>query len=464
MVYFSVPRSFGNTVLFVFSLIFYIIGEGWNVWILFFSIFVNYLFALCIDFFRASRIYSSKFNVSFILWIAVFSNIIILGYFKYADFFAENINELYRTLGGGPSDLISLGKIALPLGVSFFTFQSLSYVFDVYYGNARAAKNPLMVATYIALFPKLVVGPIVRYSEIERDLSQRRVDLAGFVEGVYRFAIGLAEKLFLAGPAGQLADQVFSMPSNQLDVVSSWWGVVWYTLQIYFDFSAYSNMAIGLGRMFGFHFPENFNYPYISRSIKEFWRRWHITLSRWFRDYVYIPAGGNRKGALRMYSNLLLVFLLTGFWHGAAWNFIIWGLWHGLFLVLERVFSRKIGDDGTTAKCAWLADLSAWIYTILVVMTGWVMFRCETMLQAFDFFRAMSGSGVPVSDLSFITFPRMFLLVCCLLFASPVLDKWAFPLRENFSLFKLIVAVTCLVLSLPLILSSGYSPFVYFRF
>jgi len=313
VVYYIVPKRLRNIVLLIASLIFYFIGERWQIWILLVSVIINYGLALCIE--------SSKGRVraKLFVWLAVFSNLSLLGYFKYANFIADNINGFHVTFfTGATSHLLAFEQIALPLGISFFTFQALSYVIDVYYGRVNTSRNPLTIATYIALFPQLVAGPIVRYAEIEKELLQRKFRADVFVEGIYRFSVGLAAKLLLANPCGQLADQVFSMPHDQLDLMSSWWGVIWYTLQIYFDFSAYSHMAIGLGRMFGFHFPENFNYPYISKSIREFWRRWHMTLSRWFRDYVYIPLGGNRKGAVRTYVNLLIVFLLTGFWHGAA--------------------------------------------------------------------------------------------------------------------------------------------------
>lgn len=461
LIYFIFPKQLGNFILLAFSLAFYFIGEGWQIWILICSVIINYAFALCIEFSRSYAKERVWFQQKLFLWVAVAANLVLLGYFKYANFLVENISELSRAVTGEFPAFLAIKQIALPLGISFFTFQALSYVIDVYSGQVRAARNPLTVATYISLFPQLVAGPIVRYSEIEKELFQRKFSTAGFLEGVYRFSIGLAAKLLLANPAGQLADQVFSMPSGQLDLVSSWWGVVWYTFQIFFDFSAYSNMAIGLGRMFGFHFPENFNYPYISRSIREFWRRWHMTLSRWFRDYVYIPLGGNRKGDARTYINLLVVFLLTGFWHGAAWNFIVWGLWHGLFLSLER--SVPAGWSGL-AKRYRIINLCLWGYALLVVMIGWVMFRCETLTQTLDFFKAMTGNGLQVNDLSFITWSRLLFFSACVLFATPVLQKWAFPVDENMTFFKFATSVTCLTLSLPAILSSGYSPFLYFRF
>lgn len=461
-VYYLTPHRSRNGVLLFASLLFYCIGEQWQVWILLASVGINYGFALGIGHCISAPDPHKKAQAKGFLWLAVCANLALLGYFKYANFFADNINSLHAsTLSGAHSPLFSLQQIALPLGISFFTFQALSYVIDVYYRRVETAKNPLTVATYITLFPQLVAGPIVRYAEIEKELLHRRFRHDVFVEGIYRFSIGLASKLLLANPCGQLADQVFSMPPGQLDLATSWWGVVWYTLQIYFDFSAYSHMAIGLGRMFGFHFPENFNYPYISRSIREFWRRWHMTLSRWFRDYVYIPLGGNRKGAGRTYFNLLVVFLLTGFWHGAAWNFIVWGLWHGFFLVLERFFpdrwAAKAGQN-RAIQC------TAWGYAILVVMAGWVLFRCDSMGQTLAFFKAMGGLGMEVTRLDFITPTRLIFLFVCVFFATPCLHKWAFPSRETLTLFKFAAAATCLALSLPMLLSAGYSPFLYFRF
>ena len=375
-VYFLVPARARNVFLLIASLFFYAWGEGFYVLIMLASIAFNYVFGLLLDHHRESA------RRRIILWVAVSVNLLILGCFKYANFFVDNLNTLLGQLDVGA---VALDPVHLPIGISFFTFQAISYVVDVYRGTASAQKNPINSALYISLFPQLIAGPIVRYHHIARQISDRVVNLDGFTSGLSRFSIGLGKKMLLANPLGVVADQVFAIPAEGLTFTLAWIGISCYALQIYFDFSGYSDMAIGLGRMFGFRLLINFRYPYTSLSIREFWRRWHISLSRWFRDYLYIPLGGNRKSHWRVNLNLLVVFVLCGLWHGASWNFAIWGLIHGAFLAAER-----------TRFGGWLAGQARTVqrlYLLLVVLFAWVFFRADTLTYAVSYSAAMLGLG-----------------------------------------------------------------------
>jgi alginate O-acetyltransferase complex protein AlgI len=364
-----------NAVLLVASLFFYAWGEQGFVLLLLTSIGLNHVFGIWIDRWRARP------SVRFVVGAAVAANLMFLGAFKYANFLADNWNALF----GAFLPRIEIDPVHLPLGISFFTFQALTYVIDIYRGEAPAQRGLLRTALYISLFPQLVAGPIVRYHTIAARLAHRVVTRSGFAEGVRRFVIGLGKKVLLANGLAVPADAIFAIPDEALTFELAWAGVLCYTLQIYFDFSGYSDMAIGLGRMFGFRFPENFQYPYASRSIREFWRRWHISLSSWFRDYLYIPMGGSRVSPLRTQLNLLAVFFLCGLWHGASWNFVVWGLFHGCFLAAERsAFGRWLDR-------AWRPLRHA--YVLLVVVVGWVFFRAETLPQALAYLGAMAGLG-----------------------------------------------------------------------
>ena len=360
--------------------------------------------------------------------------------------------------------VIDIGNIELPIGISFFTFQSLSYLVDVYRGEVRAQRNLLDLGTYIALFPQLIAGPIIRYHDIAKQLKRRSVTGASFLEGMNRFILGLARKLLIANNAGFLADQVFNLPHEQLSTPISWLGVLCYALQIYYDFAGYSDMAIGLGKMFGFDFLENFNFPYISKSIREFWRRWHISLSSWFRDYLYIPLGGNRNGTFLTYLNLGFVFFVTGLWHGASWNFVIWGLFHGFFMVVERLVK---------VKPFFLSTFLSHVYVLLVVCVAWVFFRVETISEAIFFLRKMffytnEGSLKPLLYLD----PFLILIIGIgILFSTPiglVMYKKScnfLSLSENQQQL-LIYAGSMLLLffSLTQLARTTYNPFIYFRF
>jgi alginate O-acetyltransferase complex protein AlgI len=367
------PARFRNAFILFASFVFYAAGSGQLIWILAFSIVWNHLFAHAI----------AKKRSRLILGLGVGVNLGLLGYFKYANFFWFEISSSLATMGITVDQ--SVLSIVLPIGISFFTFQATSYLIDVYRKVVAPAASLVGFGMYLANFPQLIAGPIVRYATIEKNIHHRPISLAGFNEGIYRFAIGLGKKILLADPLGELADQVFALPANELTTPLAWLGVSAYTLQIYFDFSGYSDMAIGLGRMMGFKFPENFDQPYRSRSITEFWRRWHMTLSSWFRDYLYIPLGGNRHGRSRTYFNLFLVFLVCGLWHGAAYTFIAWGLFHGVLLTIERILynTRGIRPSG----------MPGFVLTLFLVMLGWVLFRSETLGAAWVYLSALFGAG-----------------------------------------------------------------------
>ncbi len=358
------------------SLLFYFWGEGGYVVVLIASVLGNYGLALLIqEYDEADR------KRKIVLSLAIFFNIGLLVFFKYLDF----IIGQFGFLGLLKGFTRGLPAMYVPIGLSFFSFKALSYVIDVYRRDVKAQRNIIDYSLYHAFFPQLLAGPIARFGDMASQMAGRRVTLDGFRSGMERFIIGLGKKVLIANQLGPVVDQIFSLPVNRLSCSVAWLGIISYTLQIYFDFSGYTDMAIGLGRMFGFNTPENFNYPYISRSIREFWRRWHITLSEWFRDYLYIPLGGNREGSYKTYVNLLVVFLLCGLWHGASWTFIVWGLWHGLFIAFERT---KPGS-----KLSRLGILSH-VYACFVFVLGWVFFRSADMAQAVNYMRALFGLNV----------------------------------------------------------------------
>ena len=370
LVYFAVPWGAKNLVLLLASLFFYFYGEPVYTLLLLASTLSAYLHGLLIDKTRGTP--ASRF----FLWSSVITSVALLGFFKYSDFFIRNVNALF-------SAQIPLLQLALPIGISFYTFQTLSYTIDVYRGDARVQKSFLRLATYVALFPQLIAGPIVRYTTVEEELSHRSHSPENFALGVRRFVLGLAKKVIIADTLGQLVSDFTA--STDRSVLFYWIYALAVSLQLYFDFSGYSDMAIGLGRIFGFHFLENFNYPFISKSIAEFWRRWHMSLGQWFRDYVYIPLGGNRVGRGRWIFNVLAVWMLTGFWHGADWTFVCWGLYFALFLVVERLFLQKVLD-----KCpAFVSHL----YVILVFLVSFVLFHANGLSGALSDVFAMFGGG-----------------------------------------------------------------------
>lgn len=476
--------AYGNWLLLAASVIFYAKGGGAFTWLMLASIAFNYWMAIAVD--RADGSTGSLPRAAHTarrrLAFAVTVNLIVLGVFKYANFIAENVNAVLRLSHVQP---IAVPRVLLPIGISFFTFHAISYVIDVSRRDATAQKSPVHAALYLLLFPQLIAGPIIRYRDIADQLARRVVSMDDFAYGVRRFVVGLAKKVLIANVVAGPADKIFSLPAAELSTAHAWLGIVCYTLQIYFDFSGYSDMAIGLGRMFGFRFPENFRWPYVADSVTAFWRRWHISLSTWFRDYLYIPLGGNRVSPARRYANLVIVFFLCGLWHGASWNFVIWGLWHGSFLVIERLtFNRRErnarGENGfaaTSARSAVGSGPLAWpiwphVYTLLVVMIGWVFFRAETLAGAIAFLEAMAGlttaAPTPYTVGWYLT-PEVWLALAAGAIGSapwvPALASrldgargWSVPLLNTAALMAL------LVLSIMSMAARTYNPFIYFRF
>jgi alginate O-acetyltransferase complex protein AlgI len=460
-----VGKKARNICLLLFSLFFYAWGEGIYVLLMLTSIVTNYFGGRLIHQFdgRMRRL-------SFVTVVSI--NLLFLGYFKYANFIAENFNHLF-SFGGIPT--IQLEPVHLPIGISFFTFQALSYIIDVYRRKIAPQSSAVDLALYIALFPQLIAGPIVRYTDIAKQLSERKIDLDSFCSGVQRFIYGLSKKILLANPLAEIADSIFALSGSELTTPLAWLGALCYTLQIYYDFSGYSDMAIGLGRMFGFSFLENFNYPYVSKSIREFWRRWHISLSSWLRDYVYFPLGGNKHGTGRTYFNLLLVFFLCGLWHGASWTFVLWGFYHGFFLVLERTSAGKL------QKRLWWPLQH--ILTCLIIVFGWVLFRCETLGEAGHYMFAMLGGGgnstPEISFLFSLNSKQHTELAAAVLLAVPIypglitVRKWVLMNSSGFIRYfcdlsssgvQFVLSTVLLYFSIISLASGAYNPFIYFRF
>jgi alginate O-acetyltransferase complex protein AlgI len=445
-IYYVVPRRWRNLWLFIANLVFYGWGEPVYILLMLFSICINYLAGILIDRFREAR---SKAKTVLILDIVV--NIAMLAFFKYYDLFAATLSLL-------PGVNIPALHLALPIGISFYTFQTMSYPIDVYRGDAQVQRKFIRFGTFVALFPQLIAGPIVRYKDIASQLEFRAGGVDQFASGVRRFTVGLGKKVLIANNIGALWDIYSAKAPGELTVLGSWLGILAFSLQIYFDFSGYSDMAIGLGRMLGFEFLENFNYPYISKSVTEFWRRWHISLGTWFRDYVYIPLGGNRKGPWRQVLNLLIVWALTGFWHGANWTFLCWGLYYAVFLILEKLFLLKKLER---------VPVLATVYTLLVAVCGWVLFDLPSLSAALGYYGAMFGaSGVLASatDLFYLREYAMVFVVCIL--ACTPLGK---TLYEKLSakakawLTPVMIAAV-LILSTAYLVDATYNPFLYFRF
>ncbi|MCI8722408.1 MAG: MBOAT family protein [Ruminococcus sp.] len=443
----SMPAK--NTLLIISSLLFYAYGEPVYVLLMAGSASLNYLYGLWIG--RAGK-------KKPVLALAVGTNFLILGIFKYADMLIDTCNRLT----GAQFPLI---RVSLPIGISFFTFQALSYLIDVYRGQVKAQKNYAHMLLYISFFPQLIAGPIVKYHDIERQISNRTFDLEETAEGFRRFIVGLSKKVLLSNTAALAADAVFAAELAQVGALAAWIGAVSYLFQIYFDFSGYSDMAIGLGRMFGFTFQENFNYPYISCSVQEFWRRWHISLSTWFKEYLYIPLGGNRKGRARTYVNKLFVFFCTGLWHGADWTFVIWGLYHGLFLLLEGILPVKR-----------LPRALGHVYTMLVVCAGFVIFRADTLSQGAALIGKMF-TGLPAGRdtmgfaLQQINPLLVLVLVICLFASCPLKSlrsrlpgRWEKILARVGNPSAYVCSIALLVLCMLSLSGGTYNPFIYFRF
>ncbi len=462
--YFGLPRAWRNGVLLVASLVFYAWGEARYLPLIVGSVAFNWFMGQTIG--AAADPRTRK------RWLAaaIAGNLGALALFKYANFAVANVNAIAPVLAPVFSITpITLAAIPLPLGISFFTFHAISYVIDVYKRNADAEPNVPRFALYILLFPQLIAGPIIRWRDIAAQLRSREQRIADFAYGARRFVLGLGKKVLIANTLGRVADAVFGIPSGELTTPLAWLGIACYTLQIYFDFSGYSDMAIGLMRMFGFRILENFNYPYIARSIREFWRRWHISLSNWFRDYLYVPLGGNQRGERRAYANLVIVFLLCGLWHGASWPFVLWGAWHGAFLVAERA-----GLDRMLRRMGPLNHL----YALAAVMGGWVLFRADTLAHAVDYFQALAGFGQgdpakhPVAQ--YLDSLVGFTLLVAIALSTPLvrgIGMWRDALTARPGATAAVVLgadLACLaavgVLAGAFLAAGTYNPFIYFRF
>lgn len=447
--YYISGKKLKNYVLLLASLFFYSWGGVSYLKILIVSIIINYIFGILIDDVRSNI----KLRKIF-LRLGIILNLALLFYYKYYDFTIENINEIFNTN-------YSIKNIVLPIGISFFTFQGMSYIIDIYRNDGKVNKNPFSVALYISLFPQLVAGPIIKYKTIDDQIRNRKESLEFFSYGINRFVIGLAKKVIIADILAGMADNIFNLYYSGIDMPTAWIGAICYTFQIYYDFSGYSDMAIGLGYMFGFEFMENFNYPYISKSITEFWRRWHISLSTWFREYLYIPLGGNRRG--NIYFNLFVVFLVTGIWHGAAWTFILWGLWHGFFILIERAIRNK----------EWYINVPRtikYIVTMLIVILGWVLFRADNLEQAIGFIKTMFGFSKAI-DITFeysyfINKKLVFWIVISILGAVPFANNnlKKYKKSKNFEVLSTIIISLLFIISIIFVVNSTYSPFIYFQF
>ncbi|HTM34064.1 MAG TPA: MBOAT family protein [Vicinamibacterales bacterium] len=462
-IYYMAPARARNALLVVASVIFYARDGGAFTWIILGSILVNTTAAIWVE--RLGRTRQARLLLAGIVGL----NLLSLITFKYAGFLVQNVNAGLTSIGAGT---FAVPSLLLPIGISFFTFHSISYIVDVYRRQAVAQKGPIGAALYLLFFPQLIAGPIIRYHDIAAQITGRVHTTAQFALGVRRFSIGLAKKLLIASIVARPVDAIFAMPADELTAAHAWLAIAGYTLQIYFDFSGYSDMAIGLGHMFGFTFPENFRYPYIASSVQEFWKRWHISLSTWFRDYLYIPLGGNRRSPGRVYLNLATVFFLCGLWHGAAWTFVVWGLLHGLFLVLERI---GLGD-----LLERVPKPVGWVYTLAMVMTGWVFFRADSIASALAMLRALVGFGTgaptPYAASWYLTPELVLAMVAGIIGSMPIVPllsraasqpspgeghaRW-YPAWEAGAV---LAVVLLLAVSITQVALGAFTPFIYFRF
>jgi alginate O-acetyltransferase complex protein AlgI len=457
-VYYAAPRRYRNLVLLAFSYFFYFWGSGPFLFVLIASTGADFFLALAMDGRGGPKGPGRRWPLA----MGIALNLALLGYFKYSNFFIHEVNAL---LGQGGAPYVRWTEVVLPIGISFFTFQKITYLVDVYRGTRKALRSFTDYALYVALFPQLIAGPIVRFHEISEQIQSRSETFNGFYEGVLRFSWGLSKKVVLANRCGAVADAVFSLGTSSLSTWMAWTGVVAYGLQIYLDFSAYSDMAIGLGHMFGFTLPENFRRPYSAISITDFWRRWHITLSTFFRDYLYIPLGGSRLGPGRTYANLMTVFVLCGLWHGANWTFLIWGLFHGLLLIMERATGLRTIGAGRLVFARRTA-------TLFLVMVGWVFFRAPDMGYALSMLRVMFTPvhrALPFTLYEALDYRNIFfMLLASVVFFLPrdfsgitLLERHKNPLLDA---TRVIAVVIMVVYSVALIVSGSYNPFIYFQF
>lgn len=448
IVYYLSPKKFRNFILLIASLIFYAWGEPVYILIMLFSTVFDYINGLLIDKFQKKN--QHKY-AKIVLIISVVGNLAILGFFKYSDFLISNINSLFNLN-------LSLLAIALPIGISFYTFQTMSYTIDVYKQNVKAQKNFISFATYVTLFPQLIAGPIVKYRDVSESLENRKENISDFSEGIKCFIIGLFKKVMIANNVGFIWESIHSLPYSEISLSLAWIGAICYSLQIYYDFSGYSDMAIGLGKMFGFHFLENFNYPYIAKSITDFWRRWHISLSSWFKEYVYIPLGGSRKTIARTVINLLIVWFLTGLWHGASWNFVVWGLYFGVLLIIEKFVLKKVLDK--------MPSFIGHLYTLFFVIISWVIFACPTLEDGLNYISIMFNFNNEIisPSVSYLISTHFVLFIIAIIGCTPIFKKIKEKLKNN-KIFMIIEIIICLVLffiSLSFLVGSTYKSILIF--
>ena len=441
IVYLLVPYKIKNFVLMIFSLVFYAWGEPVYVLLMLFSALFNFIFGLLLE-----KISSKK---KILLIISVIVNIGLLVVYKYTSFLLGIVNDIFNLSINDP-------ELRLPIGISFFTFQALGYVIDVYRKNVKASHNFINFLAYISMFPQLIAGPIVRYETVEAELNDRKITLDKFVNGFRRFLVGLFKKVLLANSIGLLFSTITSNSLDTISVLSSWLSIVAFSFQLYFDFSGYSDMAIGMGEMMGFKFLENFNYPYISKSITEFWRRWHISLSSCFRDYVYIPLGGSRCSKYKNIRNIFIVWLLTGLWHGASFNFLLWGIYYGIILLIEKFVLNKYIEK-------W-PNILRHVYSIIIILIGWTIFAFEDVNQVFNYLKIMFGfSGNKFIDSSFMYYFNNYFILLIILVICSIPIK--FDYKNLFvKILSVLVYVTLFIITISFIVSDTYNPFIYFRF
>lgn len=456
LIYYISPRPMRNLVLFLASLVFYAWGEPVYIVIMLFSTVVDYTHGMLVSRFKNQ---GHMTKAKLVVASSMIINLALLGFFKYSDFIIGNINSVF-------SAGIPLLGVALPIGISFYTFQTMSYTIDIYRGEAEPQKNIIAFGAYVALFPQLIAGPIVQYKTIAHQLTHRKESVSQFSDGISRFMMGLGKKVLLANNIGFLWNQISGMDVTNLPVLTAWIGIIAFSFQIYFDFSGYSDMAIGLGKMLGFTFLENFNYPYMSKSITEFWRRWHISLGSWFRDYVYIPLGGNKKGIPKQIRNILIVWLLTGIWHGASWNFVIWGVYFGVLLIIEKVFLLKsLGKSPAIIQR---------IYTLLLVLFSWVIFAFDDFANVLLYFKAMFGmNGAVLADSQsiYLLYTNLILIAVLVLASTGYANKWVLrwfvrikSATLTIQIVKNVAFIGIFILSVAYLVDASYNPFLYFRF
>ena len=450
LIYYAAPKKLKNLVIFLSGVVFYAWGEPLYILVM--------LGSTLIDYFAGLLIWKFDKNIvvkRICLVVSLLMNLGLLGIFKYGGFVIDNVNNIFATTFDNPN-------LPLPIGISFFTFQSMSYTIDMYLGKIKVQKNPITFGAFVNLFPQLVAGPIVRYDDIAAELDDRKIDLDCIYSGIIRFITGMGKKVLIANSVGMLWDTVIASDLGNASVLTVWLGIIAYTLQIYFDFSGYSDMAIGIGRMMGFHFPENFNYPYLSKSISEFWRRWHMTLGAWFRSYVYIPLGGNRKGKGRTLFNLAVVWAATGIWHGANWTFIVWGTLYGVVIILEKLFLGRVLEK--------LPSFVSWVYTMLLVMLGWVLFASPDISTAGAYIATMfGGSGILFDNTAiYLLINYGFILVFGIFAASDLWKRIVEKLSEKLPTFTNYITpfakVAVFLICIAYLADATYNPFLYFNF